>query len=864
LLPSTTKNVRRTVLDNGLTILVKENRAAPVAAVLAHVNIGYFNEPDRWNGLSHVIEHMFFKGTRKRPGKEQIAEEVRAIGGSINASTSYDTTTYYITVPSTNVERAIEVQADTFLGSLFDEEELAKEIEVIIQESKQKRDNPGAMLLETMYARAYDRHRIRRWRIGSDEILRSFRRDDILAFIDQTYRPENIVLSIVGDVDAGRVLDAVAREWAGMPRGELRRETSPEEPDRAEFRYHQMRGEIQQRLLEFGFHAPGLLEADAPALSIAGALLSDGRSSRLYRALKEERRLVNSVWAGYDGYGALGIFTMGAETTDDDPLACEQALFTEIDRLVTEPVNAEELQRVKTRVESRRLYGQEEVLGMARNLAAYETLGDYRLSDEMLARLQAVTGDDVQRIVEHYIRPERATLVEYLPVAAEAPERHSAEVASALGADQSLRKVPGGMGTEAGLRASASGATPQEVLLDTGARLILKRRTDLPIVALHVLFPGGKRGETRRTSGVTNLMLKSSLKGTASLSATEIAERIESLGSGIGLTLGPDYFGYSMKILADRLRDGIPILREVVAHPTFLAEEVEKEKQSIYGDIRRQQDSMFSRAMDLFNQATFGDTPYGLPANGDADAVAAIRPEDLAAWHESLVAAGGAVFAAVGDVELDEIAALLEGVVPARPQTRQETPLIERLPPQEQVVSVERQQTASVMGFPGAPLDNEDRHALDLIAEITSGLAGRFFQAVRGDNALAYAVTSFHRARRDAGSFVTYTATSPEREEMAREILLAECARLAQEPVGEEELAAAKAAIRGEQVIGTQSFGAQAGELAVARIQGLPLDASARYLARVDAVTAEEVQNVARKYLSPGQTWLGIVRGGRP
>jgi zinc protease len=218
LLPSTTKNVRRHVLSNGLTVLIKENRAAPVAAVLAHVNVGYFNEPDRWNGLSHVIEHMFFKGTRKRPGKEQIAEDVRAMGGSINASTSYDTTAYHITVPSANVERAVEIQADTFLNSLFDGEELAKEIEVIIQESKQKRDNPGAMLLETMYAHAYDRHRIRRWRIGSDDILRSFRREDILAFIEQTYRPENIVLSVVGDVDTNGVLQAVEREWLEMPR----------------------------------------------------------------------------------------------------------------------------------------------------------------------------------------------------------------------------------------------------------------------------------------------------------------------------------------------------------------------------------------------------------------------------------------------------------------------------------------------------------------------------------------------------------------------------------------------------------------------------------------------------------------------
>src|SRR6266511_4242792 len=197
--------VRRDELENGLTVLVKEQHASPVAAVLAHVNIGYFNEPDRWNGLSHVIEHMFFKGTSRRPGKEEIAEEVRSLGGMINAGTYYDQTSYYIVAPAENVEATIEILADMFLNGLFDEEELAKELEVIIQESKQKRDSPTYVLLQSMYERAFDRHRIRRWRIGHDETLRGFRRKDLVEFIEATYRPENIVLTVVGDVDSDRI-----------------------------------------------------------------------------------------------------------------------------------------------------------------------------------------------------------------------------------------------------------------------------------------------------------------------------------------------------------------------------------------------------------------------------------------------------------------------------------------------------------------------------------------------------------------------------------------------------------------------------------------------------------------------------------
>jgi zinc protease len=176
-------------------------------------------------------------------------------------------------------------------------------------------------------------------------------------------------------------------------------------------------------------------------------------------------------------------------------------------------------------------------------------------------------------------------------------------------------------------------------------------------------------------------------------------------------------------------------------------------------------------------------------------------------------------------------------------------------------VSVDKHQTAAVMGFPGVPATDDARHALDLIAEITSGLAGRFFQAVRGDNGLAYAVSSFHRARMFGGSFITYTATSPDKEEAARAILLKECARLRDALITPAEIDSGKAAIRGERATGLQTFSAQAGELAVSRLYGLPVDAGDRYVERIESLTAEELRESAATYLVEDRIWIGAVRG---
>jgi zinc protease len=159
-----TAGVRRRQLRNGLTILVQAQPAAPAAAVVTHVKAGFFDEPDRWVGVSHVLEHMFFKGTPTR-GVGQIAQETKAAGGYLNAGTSYDYTTYYVVLPASSLQSALDIQADALQHSVIDPGELDRELRVIIQEAKRKWDSPGALATETLFEVMYDHHRIRRWRI---------------------------------------------------------------------------------------------------------------------------------------------------------------------------------------------------------------------------------------------------------------------------------------------------------------------------------------------------------------------------------------------------------------------------------------------------------------------------------------------------------------------------------------------------------------------------------------------------------------------------------------------------------------------------------------------------------------------------
>src|SRR6185503_7683824 len=289
------ESIHRTVLPNGLTVLLQEDRTAPVVAIVTYVKAGYFDETDDENGLAHALEHMFFKGTKTRAVGD-IAKETKASGGYLNAHTIYDNTTYYTVLPSSSFAKGLEIQADAYANSVIDGRELAKEMEVIIQEAKRKSDSPSAVATETLFELLHDKHRMRRWRIGREPGLRAFTRDLMNGFYRNFYKPANTILSISGDVDPQEAIRRATDLYGSLDAGAPVRNPGPPEPDHTGFRYRELSGDIAQSQLVFGWRTPGSLDPDTPALDVAAAVLGTGRASRLYRAVRE-RKLASSVGA---------------------------------------------------------------------------------------------------------------------------------------------------------------------------------------------------------------------------------------------------------------------------------------------------------------------------------------------------------------------------------------------------------------------------------------------------------------------------------------------------------------------------------------------------------------------------------------
>ncbi|HSL70375.1 MAG TPA: pitrilysin family protein, partial [Longimicrobiales bacterium] len=311
----TTGRVAERRLTNGLRVIIREDHSAPVVAIVTYITVGYFDEPDELAGISHVLEHMFFKGTPGR-GPGEIAQQTKAAGGVLNAHTIYDHTTYYTVLPSSSLERGLAIQSDALINSSIDADELRRELQVIIQEAKRKLDNPPAVAQETLYELMFDRHRMRRWRIGTEAMLSSLTRDQLYAFYRQNYRASSATLIVAGDVDADRASAAVEQHYSGLPGGDRPRDRGPAEPLRSEFRFREQAGDIVHTHLEIGWHTVPTRHDDTPALDLLGVLLGQGRAARLYRTVREAG-LAHAISAHNYSPTELGVFQISAELEPD-------------------------------------------------------------------------------------------------------------------------------------------------------------------------------------------------------------------------------------------------------------------------------------------------------------------------------------------------------------------------------------------------------------------------------------------------------------------------------------------------------------------------------------------------------------------
>src|SRR6266702_6692084 len=584
------------ILPNGLTIIVQEDRSAPVASVQALCATGSIDEDQHLGaGLPHILEHMLFKGT-KTQSANQIAQGIQDVGGYINAYTSFDRTVFWIDVPKDGVGTALKALSDATMNSTLPPDEYKKEQEVIRREFAMGMDDPDRMVTLLLFGTAYQRHPYRFPVIGELEIYNQLTQEQVMQYYKTRYVPNNLTFVVVGNVDAEKVRQQLAELFKSYPEKSLKPVFVPAElPQLGRREVHQ---EFSTELthLSLAWHIPEVTNPDVPALDLLSTILGDGRSSRLYRRVREEAGLAFSISAFSYTPGDPGLFGVDATVDPKKREAAEHLALRIVDEVKHAGVTAKELRKAKKIMLSHHLGALTTMRGQASDIGSNWLLTrNLNFSRDYLDAVQKVTLDDIKRVAAHYLTNENLTVISLNP--------------------------KGSLLPKAGTAKPISAGEVQRFELSNGLRLLVREDARLPLVAVGAIFRSGLLAETPQTNGITRLMAKALLKGTTTRTAEQIANEIEAVGGSMLSEASNNTFNVSLQVTKPDVKLAVELLSDVLLNAIMPEKAIAREKEIQLAAIKQEEEQMTTVARNILRQALFTQHPYALRANGSVDSV---------------------------------------------------------------------------------------------------------------------------------------------------------------------------------------------------------------------------------------------------
>ncbi len=421
-------NVTERILPNGLKVLLREEHKAPVVTFQVWYRVGSRNEKLGKTGMSHLLEHMMFKGTTKY-GPKTFSQTVQRNGGNDNAFTGKDYTAYFETFAADRIDISLDLESDRMLNLLIDPKEFKAEREVVKEERRMRTDDdPTATMVEEMTAAAFIAHPYEWPVIGWMADINSITRDDLYNHYRTYYAPNNATIVVVGDFDTKTLFPKIEKKFGGIPRGPAVPAVGAVEPPQLGERRIMIKKQAELPAVFAGYHTPDLKDKDAYALEILQGILSSGKSSRLYRSLVYEKQIALYAGGDYDNvandpnlfYLYAGV--MPGKTTDE----VEKALYNEIEKFKTAPVTDEELQKAKNQIEAQFIMGQDSVFYQAMLLGQFETVANWRLLEKYVDNIRAVTKEDIMRVARQYFSEDNRTVGILIPIKKETHSKGAA------------------------------------------------------------------------------------------------------------------------------------------------------------------------------------------------------------------------------------------------------------------------------------------------------------------------------------------------------------------------------------------------------------------------------------------------------
>lgn len=827
------------VLKNGLTVLVHEQKDVDIVSVQVLVKAGSIYEGDYLSaGLSHYLEHVVSGGSTQSFTEEEAKKRLERMGGSTNASTSYDRTLYYINTAAGRWKDALDLLLSYVSESKLDPGEVQREKAVIQQEIKMGENDPDRELWKIFAQTAYRVHPVRNPIIGYEEVFVHSDRNALLRYYKERYQPENMTVVLAGNVQAASVVEFIDGKTKSFQRKASAPPVLPQEPLQVASRWEEKKLPIA-RLTQamVGFPSVRIDDKDLYALDVLALLLGEGRTSRLYSRLKDKENLVLSVSAAsWTPQFVQGQFFVSLTLDPQHWPGVLKSVEEELERFKTEPVSSEELEKAKKSAIAQHVFDKETVSSLASSLgSSYVYTGNPYFDEVYVEEIRKVTPEQIQEVAQRYLKAERRN------VAVIQPEKTEGAVSDRQTASPA---------------ASLPASSIQSRTLNNGLRVLLKQDASLPLVTLHLYGKGGLSIEDLDQPGIASFTASLLTAGTSRRTKQDIALAIEEVGGGIESRSDNNTYHVSIKVLKEDLDLALDVLADVAQNAQFPQEEVQKKRQETLLAIQGQDESWQHEVIRLFKKNYFQQSPYGNDRLGTPESVQSFTREGVLAFYQRMLNPRQSVLAVYGDVDTDKLLPKIqelferwEGRETALPPPMEETnPLTEN-----RVVEKKNEKSAASLfiGTNGLAIDNAEKPVLDVMDGILSGQGnpgGRLFDALRGGKEdLVYVVgaSPFYGVR--AGFFGILTQTTLNNLEKVQGIILANLKRLMEEPVSPQELETVKDMLITVHQLSLESLDTQARSAAINEALGLGWDYDRKYGELIRKVSSRDIQQLARR-----------------
>ncbi|WP_335110535.1 M16 family metallopeptidase [Nostoc sp.] len=874
---SFTQGVKKTVLDNGLTVLTKEVHTAPVVSVQVWYKVGSRNEVKGENGISHQLEHLMFKGTTDRP--VQFGRLFSALGSQFNAFTSYDETAYFGTVQRDKLEALLTLEADRMENSLVGTEQLASEKRVVISELQGYENSPGYRLSRAVMQDAFPSRAYGLPVGGTKADVEKFTVEQVRNYYQTYYSPENATLVITGDFATEPVLKVVKETYGKLPKRAKTAVAKNSAQVSASTSVAKKAPIILKQpgsaaLLQAVYPLPDIKHPDVPAIDVMDAILTGGRSSRLYQGLVESG-LASSVSGGAAELIEPGWYEINATAAQGQELGkIAQVLQESLAKLQQQPVTTEELNRAKTQLQASYILGNQDITSQASQLGYNQTVaGDYRYIEKYLAAIAKVTPDEVQQAAKTYLNPAKQTIGFFEPT-----QPDGKPGTSSAGSGRTVENFSPGKPVDPAELAKylppATSATdsgkqslPEEFTLNNGLRVLLLSDRNLPTINLSGQIDAGSEFDGNQKAGLANLTATNLMNGTQTKNALTLAKTLEDRGADLNFGASREGVSVSGEGLSANLPILIQTLADVLENATFPADQLELSRQRALISLKVQLDDPRGLGRQVFQQAIYPEN-HPFHSFPTAESLKSVTRDDLLGFYQTHYRPDTTTIALVGDFEPVKVKALLNQAF-GKWQATGKQPVLK-------IASVSLPQTltrlnklipgkteaVTYIGYNGIARKDPRYYAALVLNQILGGdtLSSRLGTEVRDRQGLTYGIYSGFAAGINPGPFLIQMQTAPGDTQKAIASTLALLKQLREQGVTEDEFNAAKRSITNSYPVDLANPSDVSSIILSNAVLGLSRAEIREFPQKIQAVTMAHLQQAIEDLIKPEN--LVIVTAG--